>query len=710
MLSFCFSIRIYFIHSTTALLFGPTPEANQKCSAETFSAKWTRVVGMTRTPIVATLQSVAGCSARNPKRTISAVLIVSIVLVVVGIFTNFNVDVDEDILWTPRNSKALQHMDWIDDTSGFPQEPRQFIMFFHNDSGNVVSRDQVRRVFDALDSVRSLPGYDAATDTTTPSAIHGIVDFWNETAAIFDSQVPSSADNKAVAILLSASTFPDGTPVSRNDLFGNAILGPDGVLESAQSYTVIIDFPDTDAAEDFEEYALDAILALNEEWKKDATTALRVEVFADRSFSDEFTRAIVNDIPLVPIVFVVMSIFTCLVFAKRHKVHSRSLLGFGAVMSVLLSLMSGFGLMFVCGVPFTSITQLLPFIIFGVGLDDAYIIMGSFLRTDTKRDPLERIHDTIEDVGLSVTLTTLTSTAAFAFGCTSSIPAVFWLCLYAFPTIVIVLVYQVTFFIACIVLDEKRVEERRWDCFTCITVRNQRAGDEELVEANSTDHIADRVMTWYAKQLLRPVVKAVVIVIAAAVVAGSAYSTSKLKQEFKFTDVVPKGSYVSAFFEAYNDYTFRSAVVPYAYFRDVDQSDEMVQNEMEQFIADLVAIESIEREPEFFWLRDFKKFVNGTDGLKSLSFSEQIATFLINPVYNELYGDDIVLDQQGAVTASRCVVNMDNVNLEDVKEQIDAYEDQNAVTEAQPINAGRSEWAFFTYDGNYNIWAFYAIS
>jgi hypothetical protein len=78
---------------------------------------------------------------------------------------------------------------------------------------------------------------------------------------------------------------------------------------------------------------------------------------------DRFTRAIEKDIPLLPIVFVVMSVFTCIIFAKRDKVQSRSLLEFGGVVSVLLSILTGFGLMWVCGVPFTSMTPLIPFIV-----------------------------------------------------------------------------------------------------------------------------------------------------------------------------------------------------------------------------------------------------------------------------------------------------------------------------------------------------------
>jgi hypothetical protein len=64
---------------------------------------------------------------------------------------------------------------------------------------------------------------------------------------------------------------------------------------------------------------------------------------------DRFERAIVNDIPLVPIVFVVMSVFTGAIFWKRDKVRSRSLMGFGAVLAVILSILSGYGLLFLSG-------------------------------------------------------------------------------------------------------------------------------------------------------------------------------------------------------------------------------------------------------------------------------------------------------------------------------------------------------------------------
>ena len=94
--------------------------------------------------------------------------------------------------------------------------------------------------------------------------------------------------------------------------------------------------------------------------------------------------------------------------------------------------------MFIFGVPFTSMTQILPFVgksaslssasacffrllthmspVFGVGLDDTFIITGAYLRTDANLDTLERVRLTMEEVACSITTTTVTTVVAFILG------------------------------------------------------------------------------------------------------------------------------------------------------------------------------------------------------------------------------------------------------------------------------------------------------
>ena len=53
---------------------------------------------------------------------------------------------------------------------------------------------------------------------------------------------------------------------------------------------------------------------------------------------------------------------------------------------------------------------------------------------------------------------------------------------------------------------------------------------------------------------------------------------------------------------------------------------------------------------------------------------------------------------------------MDNFDWEDITQQMDALEDQRAVSARQQANQGHDDWRFFTYSENYDLWEFYVAS
>ena len=703
-------------------------------TGNTLSQKWTNAINAIRLPIMRALLVVSGHASANPKLHIVGAIVLSFLLLVAGLMTNFSIDVDEDVVWTPQNTRPIVHNRWIEDHSGFPLFPRNHLLLIHADGQNVVSKEGLRRAFVAIDTIRNTTGYEALcvqSPLDQDCDIVSVTQYWNNSIEIFQSTVQSDAD---VMTALSRKTLPDGTPADLGTIFGFPEYTNNGTtLTFAQAFLMAVALPDVDGALDFESDSLERLLDLKDLWEKEPGNVFRVEAFAQRSFSDEFTRAVVSDIPLVPAVFVVMSIFTCAVFFRRDWVFSRSLLGYGAVVCVLLSIMTGYGLLFLIGVPFTSMTQvrethrrhflkglqlpsnifphraqILPFIMFGIGLDDAFIISGAYARTDKTKTPEERVQEAIEEVGLSVTLTTLTSVLAFGLGCLSSVPAVYWLCLYAFPTIFIDFVYQITFFVALIIIDERRVANKRRDCLVCCTVQSRVDSDE--TEREPKESALDRFMGWYAEKLFIPWVKALVLVTFTALLGGCAYSATQLTQEFDFTDVVPSDSYVTDFFDVLDEYTRESGVRPFVYFRFVDQSLPEVQDQMEAYVADLVALPQVSEGPPFFWLKDFKIFVNKTSSVHGLAFNDKLTAFLEDSVYHELYADAIVRSPNGDIVASRTQLIMDNVNAGDVVSQVGALEAQREVTSSQPINQGRKDWAFFTLEGAYFIWEFYAVA
>ena len=62
--------------------------------------------------------------------------------------------------------------------------------------------------------------------------------------------------------------------------------------------------------------------------------------------------------------------------------------------------------------------------ILGIGLDDSFLLKNAYERSDPNKSTVDRIEDTMDEVGISIAMTSFTSSLAFALGCFSSIPSV----------------------------------------------------------------------------------------------------------------------------------------------------------------------------------------------------------------------------------------------------------------------------------------------
>jgi len=680
-----------------------------------FSKGWSKSLISVRKPILKAMLKISGYAARNPKKCITSTILFCITILTIGIFTNFNIDVNQDTLWTPTPSRVLAHGKWLAGDSGFPDTPRWFQLLVHADGKNILGDEGLKRAFTALDTVRNLPDYDKICEQSSLTMSTGNNNkstcFISSPTRFYNHNVSEYHDAnyyQDTTERLSMMEYPDGVPVNPVSIFGKSERGNSNseILTSVQLYSVLIALPSLNAVatvDEFEKVAIEQMSDLRKQWNAEPSNIYRVEFFNERSFDDEFNRAIVKDIPLVPIVLIVMSIFTSLVFFRRDWVYSRTLLGIGAVVSVLLSIMAGYGLIFIIGVPFTSMTQILPFIMFGIGLDDAFILYGAFKRTDKKKDVVDRIEDAIEEIGTSIFATTITSIVAFSLGCISSIPAVYWLCQYAIPTLFFDFFFQITFFIALIVIDEQRIIDKRRDCLVCMKVNRSLNQDDEEVK-----DFTGKFMLRLANVLMKTWVKALVLVVFLGMFGGMAYSASKLKQVFDFKDVLPSDSYVADFWNNYFRYTGDFFVRPEIIFRGVDQSDDSIQEQMEEYVNGLVNMTHVSNQPSFFWLRDFKKFV-ANNSMDSYLFTDQLDIFLADSTYNQLYKNDIVRAEDGNIITSRLRFHMDLVTNE-VTSQIDAFEEQRDISASQPLNKDVEDWSFFTFDALYYIWQFYALA
>eukprot|EP00892_Ulva_mutabilis_P004763 jgi/Ulvmu1/2659/UM014_0114.1 len=199
-------------------------------------------------------------------------------------------------------------------------------------------------------------------------------------------------------------------------------------------------------------------------------TATDLFFFLPRSVISAVDASITGAIDLVAIAVVVICTFVSLVFFRRDTVFTRSSLALLGCLCIALSIGAGFGLSFYLGVPFTSVTQVLPFILLGIGVDDLFVIIRSLEEVDELHPGLDmesRFRKVLNGAGLSVSVTSLSNIAAFTMGSITEIPAVRWFCWTAAISIAMDWVLQLTFFLGCLVLTERRIGAGRYDFFCC---------------------------------------------------------------------------------------------------------------------------------------------------------------------------------------------------------------------------------------------------
>jgi len=700
-----------------SLTFHPVSATKAPLKRLSISQRWANMIHLLhKAALDYFIWPVARTAATNPRITTTGLSLFSVALLALGLYTNFNIEVNHQALWTPRNAETVKDGRWLSRNARFRPGNYALNMLIHNHGQDIaVNETSVDLLWQVLQRIEQLEDYDAiCASNETACSYWGAPRMWNS----YDDFV----SDPNVWETLSANRLPEGVPVQDDSLYGYAVRDDSGDLVTVKSFELHFLYRrGIEGGRDWG-YDLVALLSiLNEEWKQNGVE-MQLDGSHAISFEDEFMRSITSDLWLLPIVFIMMSAFTALMFGKaRSSVQSRCGLGFCAVWAVTLSLASSFGINFYMGVPFTTITMLLPFILFGIGLDDAFIIVGAYLRTDPSQDILNRIHTTIYEAGASITLTSVTSTMAFALGCVSEIPAVFWLCNYAFLSVVFVYFYQLTFFVACVVLDEQRICQSRRDLLCCCIARGtkqRRASEAEESQGNEEEEdnleriaidpsIMDRVMEAYGRFLLNKWVRLVTIIIFAVFSCLCAYSTTSLRQDFDVIELLPNDSYLASYYKAQRAYASTQQLSIGVFFRNVDQSDPDIQQQMNDYVDQLVdGLDAVGSPPEFFWLNHLGEFT-ATMGISDEPFEAQLDAFLGVDVIDEFYGGSIIRDESGGIVYSKVTLKLDQLDVSNVRQQIRTLNQQRKISKRHPINQGRGENAFFTYSTEYKTWEFY---
>ncbi|KAM7253416.1 hypothetical protein ACFE04_026034 [Oxalis oulophora] len=364
---------------------------------------------------------------------------------------------------------------------------------------------------------------------------------------------------------------------------------------------------------------------------------------SESSVEEELKRESTADAITIAISYLVMFAYISLTLGdaphlSSFYISSKVLLGLSGVVLVMLSVLGSVGVFSAIGVKSTLIImEVIPFLVLAVGVDNMCILVHAVKRQSLEL-PLEgRISNALVEVGPSITLASLAEVLAFAVGSFIPMPACRVFSMFAALAVLLDFLLQVTAFVALIVFDFKRAQDRRVDCFPCAKASSSNVESDKGIEEKRPRLLARYMTEIHAPILSLRGVKIFVIAIFLALTLASIALSTRIKPGLEQQIVLPRDSYLQGYF---NNVTEFLRIGPPLYFvvKNFNYSSESPQtnqlcsiskcntdsllNEISR--ASLASDSSYIAKPAASWLDDFlvwmspeafgccRKFTNGS--------------------------------------------------------------------------------------------------
>ncbi|KAJ9673314.1 hypothetical protein PVL29_023105 [Vitis rotundifolia] len=370
---------------------------------------------------------------------------------------------------------------------------------------------------------------------------------------------------------------------------------------------------------------------------------LTLSFSSESSIEEELKRESTADAITISISYLVMFAYISLTLGDTPRlssfyISSKILLGLAGVMLVMLSVLGSVGFFSAIGVKSTLIImEVIPFLVLAVGVDNMCILVHA-----VKRQPLElplegRISNALVEVGPSITLASLAEVLAFAVGTFIPMPACRVFSMFAALAVLLDFLLQVTAFVALIVFDFLRAEDRRIDCFPCIKISSSYADSDKGLGQRKPGLLARYMKEVHAPILSLWGVKLVVISVFVAFALASIALCTRIEPGLEQKIVLPRDSYLQGYFNNVSEYLrigppIYFVVKNYNYSSESRQTNQLCSisqcnsdsllNEIAR--ASLMPESSYIAKPAASWLDDFlvwispeafgccRKFTNGS--------------------------------------------------------------------------------------------------
>ncbi|KAK6113295.1 Patched family protein [Brugia pahangi] len=330
----------------------------------------------------------------------------------------------------------------------------------------------------------------------------------------------------------------------------------------------------------------------------------------DKAMNDELLLIIEVALPFAAVVSLQLMLFVVLSNYSRDIIKSKPVEGYLAVISVILSLICTFGLLFRLGMPFNPVSCTMPFLILAVGVDDAFLMLGAWRTTNRRLLVEERMALTMSDAGLSITVTSVTDFGCFALGYfLCPIPAVSDFCLLTATGIMMDYLFQITFYASVMVYGgRKEADGGLLACCYKLKSRKNTTNDHYMQQPYIHRWFGDT----YAPFILRKDVR-IISMIAFLIYASLAiYGCISISVDISPRKYIRDDSPIQPFINLADKYIWADNVMPvFHVMNPPDFRTTEARARMNELIYRLEhTTYSIGRVSTNFWLWEYQRFLN----------------------------------------------------------------------------------------------------
>ncbi|KRZ29554.1 Patched domain-containing protein 3 [Trichinella pseudospiralis] len=317
-------------------------------------------------------------------------------------------------------------------------------------------------------------------------------------------------------------------------------------------------------------------------------------------YSDELANQEVNKNAVYTFPYLAVSAIAVLIFCTLSN-WGKSVEALLGCLSSLLAVLSSFGLLAYANVPFNSIVVVTPFLALAIGIDDTFIAINAWRRTDPKLSVEERFRLSIRESGCAITVTSLTDVALFCIGTLSNTPAIRVFSQYTATAMAFDFFYQLTFVAPAIVLGGRLEHQKRHN-------RNYPHPVQALP--------ARLFKNYYAPLLNSRLIQAPAMLLYVLYILIAFWGCCHIRVNMSISMLLVDESPLRAFFDLKDEYLRSSVAVTVHVRRPPDLNDDRQLSEFWSMVSKMEQMpQSRGSMSSFLWLRDYMMYTQNDRNL-----------------------------------------------------------------------------------------------